>query len=349
MQQKRSRCGIVRRGRCSPRASTLGALCADRVLPLRRCRRRARRRRRAIAGSVTIVIHGQGRGTRSAGGVDRLPRRAVRRRSPLDTTLTLRAAPASGYVTAQLASCTEVDVCTVTLNDFAYTIDVYFRPAGEAAAVAERRRRDHCLTAACGLSRRADRLPARLRTPSRAPAASSTTSRAPGDRDGERRPGEHLPGLQHARLRQVQRLHDQSEPRLVSRRALHSARGPRDPGRQRHRQHRQRAGGIACPPTCTAPFPAGSQVTLVASPDPASPFLSWSSAAPCRPPTRAAALSLRRTVRTGSASRSARTTRSGFPTTLACSSTLRGSGGSDQGPRARLRCEVRASLRVRDA
>ena len=30
--------------------------------------------------------------------------------------------------TAQVASCTEVDVCTVPLNDFAYTIDVYFRP-----------------------------------------------------------------------------------------------------------------------------------------------------------------------------------------------------------------------------
>ena len=48
--------------------------------------------------------------------------------------------------------------------------------------------------------------------------------------------------------------------------------------------------GIACPPTCTAPFPASSQVTLIASPDAASPFLSWSSAAPCRPPTHAAAL-----------------------------------------------------------
>ena len=33
--------------------------------------------------------------------------------------------------------------------------------------------------------------------------------------------------------------------------------------------------GIACPPTCTAPFPASSQVTLVASPDAAAPFLSW--------------------------------------------------------------------------
>ena len=33
--------------------------------------------------------------------------------------------------------------------------------------------------------------------------------------------------------------------------------------------------GIACPPTCTAPFPASSQVTLIALPDPASPFLGW--------------------------------------------------------------------------
>jgi hypothetical protein len=30
-----------------------------------------------------------------------------------------------------------------------------------------------------------------------------------------------------------------------------------------------------CPPTCSAPFPAGSQVTLIAEPAAASPFLSW--------------------------------------------------------------------------
>ena len=33
--------------------------------------------------------------------------------------------------------------------------------------------------------------------------------------------------------------------------------------------------GIACPPTCTAPFPYGTEVTLVARPEPAKPFLSW--------------------------------------------------------------------------
>jgi hypothetical protein len=33
--------------------------------------------------------------------------------------------------------------------------------------------------------------------------------------------------------------------------------------------------GISCPPTCTAPFPAGTRVTLVARPDPATPFLKW--------------------------------------------------------------------------
>ena len=33
--------------------------------------------------------------------------------------------------------------------------------------------------------------------------------------------------------------------------------------------------GIACPPTCTAPFPYGTEVTLIAPPDPAAPFLSW--------------------------------------------------------------------------
>jgi hypothetical protein len=33
--------------------------------------------------------------------------------------------------------------------------------------------------------------------------------------------------------------------------------------------------GIACPPTCTGRFAAGTRVTLVARPDPATPFLSW--------------------------------------------------------------------------
>ena len=33
--------------------------------------------------------------------------------------------------------------------------------------------------------------------------------------------------------------------------------------------------GIACPPTCSAPFPAVVQVTLIATPDPATPFLKW--------------------------------------------------------------------------
>ena len=33
--------------------------------------------------------------------------------------------------------------------------------------------------------------------------------------------------------------------------------------------------GISCPPTCIAPFPSGTGVTLIATPDPAAPFLAW--------------------------------------------------------------------------
>ena len=76
---------------------------------------------------MTIVIHGQGRVTSEPAGAIDCPTTCSFTFAG-STTLTLRAAPATGYATAQLASCTEVDVCTVPLNDFAYTIDVYFRP-----------------------------------------------------------------------------------------------------------------------------------------------------------------------------------------------------------------------------
>ena len=126
MHQRRSRCGIVRRGRFRPRASTL-ALLALLGLLVSALPASGSQAPAAIAGSVTIVIHGQGRVTSEPAGAIDCPTSCSFAFAG-STTLTLRAAPASGYVTAQLASCSEVDVCTVTLNDFAYTIDVYFRP-----------------------------------------------------------------------------------------------------------------------------------------------------------------------------------------------------------------------------
>ena len=81
----------------------------------------------AVAGSATIVIHGQGRVTSEPAGAIDCPTTCSFTFAG-STALTLRAAPASGYVTAEIGSCAEVDVCTVPLNDFAYTINVYFRP-----------------------------------------------------------------------------------------------------------------------------------------------------------------------------------------------------------------------------
>ena len=126
MHEKRSRCGIVTRGRFRSRASTVASLALLGLL-LAALPASGSQAPAAIAGSVTIVIHGQGRVTSEPAGAIDCPTSCSFAFAG-STTLTLRAAPASGYVTAQLASCSEVDVCTVTLNDFAYTIDVYFRP-----------------------------------------------------------------------------------------------------------------------------------------------------------------------------------------------------------------------------
>ena len=81
----------------------------------------------AVAGSATIVIHGQGRVTSEPAGAIDCPGDCSHSFTG-STSLTLRATPATGWATAQNAFCGETDVCTVSLNDFDYTIHVYFRP-----------------------------------------------------------------------------------------------------------------------------------------------------------------------------------------------------------------------------
>ena len=98
--------------------------------------------------------------------------------------------------------------------------------------------------------------------------------RRDGDSGGSR--DEHVPRLERPSLRRHGPVRRHPQPRLhLARRTFHPARGAGRPGRHRRREHRQRAAGIACPPTCIAPFPYGTVVTLIAGPDPAAPFLAW--------------------------------------------------------------------------
>ena len=80
-----------------------------------------------VAGSATIVIHGQGRVTSEPAGAIDCPGDCSHTFTG-STGLTLRATPATGWVTAENAFCGELDVCAIALNDFGYTIHVYFRP-----------------------------------------------------------------------------------------------------------------------------------------------------------------------------------------------------------------------------
>ena len=178
MHRKGSRCGIVTRVRFGRRASTVASLALLGLL-VSALPASGSQAPGAVAGSVTVVIHGQGRVTTDPAGALDCPTNCSLTFAG-STTLTLRAAPANGYAVAQLASCTEVDACTVQLNDFAYTIDVYFRPRAKLQLWPNG---DGAITVspAARRTRLASRLrrPAPPRTRSKARAASSTTCPAP--------------------------------------------------------------------------------------------------------------------------------------------------------------------------
>ena len=214
------------------------------------------------------------------------------------------------------------------LNDFAYTINVYFRPRAKLQLWPNG---DGAINVSPPPADSAGEPTDASCTPANSFEGTGCEFyylRAPGDRDGEPEPrassflGFSTPACAKTSVCTINLSRDSS---LVARftplevRVIRAVDGtgsiisePR---------------GIACPPTCTAPFPAGSQVTLVASPDAASPFLSWKFG--CTPSTTdpRRCTSLRRTGRTGSALRSARTTRSAHRRHWQCSSTSRGSGG----------------------
>jgi hypothetical protein len=229
----------------------------------------------AVAGSATIVVHGQGRVTSEPAGAIDCPTTCSFTFAG-SATLTLRAAPATGYTTAQVASCTETDVCTVTLNDFAYTIDVYFRPRAKLQLWPNGNGtinvtpppadwRGEPTAASCtpansfeGTGCEFYYLPGATVNAMASPEPGSTFF------------GFSTPNCSNSAFCTVNVAPETS---LVARfsplevRVIPAGNGTGSIVSE--------PPGIACPPTCAAPFRASSQVTLIAAPDPASPFLRW--------------------------------------------------------------------------
>jgi hypothetical protein len=262
MYRKGSRCGIV------IASLALLALLIS-VLPA------SGRTPAAVAGSATIVIHGQGRVTSDPAGAIDCPTSCSLSFTG-SRTLTLRAAPANGYATAELALCGEVDVCTVSLNDSAYTLDVFFRPRvklqlwpnGDGTITVTPPpvdRRGEPTQASCILASPFDDtgcefyyLPGTSVTAVASAAPTSTFL------------GFSTPTCANTSFCTMNLGRDSSLVARFSPLEVRVILRGNDTG-----SIVSEPLGIACPPTCAAPFPAGSQVTLVAAPDPATPFLKW--------------------------------------------------------------------------
>ena len=275
MRRIGSRCGNVTNGAARWRRAALVGLVALAAAVLPGSGASLPDGADAVAGSVTVVLHGQGRVTSSpAGRIDCPGTCSFTFTAPAE--LTLRAVPADGWATADLAFCGERSECTVTLNDFSYTLHAYFRPRallqlwpnGEGGVAVAPPGTDHLGEPTDGAC-----------TPDNATVQSgcelyylpgtsvtATAAAAPGRTFLGWSP-HGCPGTGRC----VLRLGDDATT-IVARFT------PLDV--------RVRLGGeggsvvseppgIACPPKCDAPFPAGSAVTLVARPDPSAPFLSW--------------------------------------------------------------------------
>jgi Divergent InlB B-repeat domain len=274
MHRKGSRCGIVTRARFGRRASTL-ALLALLGLLVSALPASGSQAPGAVAGSATIVIHGQGRVTSEPAGAIDCPTTCSFSFAG-STTLTLRAAPASGYVTAEIGSCADTDVCVIPLNDFAYTIHVYFRPRaklqlwpnGDGAITVSPQPADwrgESTDASCtpansfeGTGCEFYYLPGTPVTATASPSPASSFL------------GFSTPGCAKTSVCTINLSRDSSLVARFTPLEVRVIRGGNGTG-----SITSEPSGIACPPTCTALFPAGSQVTLVALPDAASPFLSW--------------------------------------------------------------------------
>ena len=273
MERKGSRCGTASRGPIRPRATKAAGVA---LLALLACALPAAGSEpQALAGSVTIVVHGQGRVTSEPAGAIDCPGDCVHAFTG-PTLLTLRATPAPGWAAGQNWLCGEADFCSRPLTDAGQTIDVYFRPRaklqlwpnGNGAITLSPTPADSlgepeatpCMpdifdSDGCELYY----LPGTVVTASAAAAASSTFV-GWSDR-GCSGTGPCTVTLSRDLTSLVARF-TPLEVRVI-RRGDGTGSIVSEPA------------GISCPPTCEAPFPLGSDVTLVARPDPAAPFLSW--------------------------------------------------------------------------
>jgi Divergent InlB B-repeat domain len=268
MRRRGGRCGNVLRGRAALVFLLVPLLV---VLPAS-----GSQGPEVVAGSATIVIHGQGRVTSEPPGAIDCPGRCTLAFTG-PTTLTLRGAASNGWVLEELAFCVNRDVCTVSLADFTYTLDVYFRPRaelqlwpnGEGAITVSPPPADHRglpADPACtrenafeGTGCRFYYLPGTTVTAAAAASPGSTFL-------GWSAQGCAATGACTLTLsRDTNSLVARFTPLEV--RVIKGGNGTGSIVSE--------PAGIACPPTCTAAFPAGSQVTLVAQPDPAFPFLAW--------------------------------------------------------------------------
>ncbi|HEX4930380.1 MAG TPA: hypothetical protein VFV62_06680 [Gaiellaceae bacterium] len=227
-------------------------------------------------GALVVVVHGQGRVTSEPAGAIDCPGDCSHTFTG-STSLTLRAAPATGWATAQNGFCGEVDVCTMSLNDVNHTIDVYFRPRaklqvwpnGDGAITLSPTPADSlgepdptpCTPGNPFVDSGCERyyLPGTVVTASAAAVAASSflgwsAHGCPGT-------GPCAVTLSRDSTSLVARF-SPLEVRVI-------------PGEYDAGIVVSEPAGISCPPTCTARFPFGAEVTLVARPDPAAPFLSW--------------------------------------------------------------------------
>lgn len=274
MAQEGSRCGIAARGSFGRRTTAAASVA---LLALLACALPAAGSgSQAAAGSATIVVHGQGRVTSEPAGAIDCPGDCSHTFSG-STNLTLRAAPASGWATGANAICGEADTCTLALDDAGHTLHVYFRPRAKlevwpngegtiALSPTPADSRGEPITAPCDVENVF--LPVgcdRYYLPGTTVTATATA--APGSTFL----GWSAHGCAGTGPCSLTLSRDSST--LVGRFTPLEVRVL--PGEYDSGSIVSEPAGIACPPTCTASFPFGSQVTLVARPDPASPFLSW--------------------------------------------------------------------------
>jgi hypothetical protein len=271
MDQEGCRCGTDSPGRQRLWAAALALVLVAIALPASAATAPER-----AAGSVTIVLHGQGRVTSEPPGAIDCPGDCSHTFSG-STSLTLRATPAGGWATATNGFCFETDLCTMSLNDATHGLEVSFRPRAKLQVWPNG---DGAVTLSPTPADRngePDTKPC-VPDPNLAengceyyylPGTSVTAAAAPGPGTTFLGWSTHgCPGTGTCALPL-----DADSSTLVARftplevsvilRGNETGSVVSEPP------------GIACPPTCTARFPFGSDVALVARPDPATPFLSW--------------------------------------------------------------------------